>query len=311
MASFPTNLFSPVAYRGALLSVPVALESTRQHQSLVVSVFLDWQNVYTKQAVYFNFHQQAYASSVLDRLLMAYVDNSNNLNNVYIYFPDTQQALTVLAGVVGYFPLITGRPECFVYNGTQGSNIALQGNTNIQFCNFLTSGFAVNDVTLPLVRIASTSGGTSQAYVPQSLGNLASNFNITWNGDTWGGVTHEQFSFLTGITTNDIIITYLEINVAGLYSNSAVGGGTLNISFIQGGVIGSPLSVWSLGYTNSYSSAFPWVQGGDLYVGATYFYYPAAGGTPGVYLTKSDPLEAMTGEVNFNFQYLLVPVGAG
>jgi hypothetical protein len=75
---------------------------------------------------------------LLDKLLMLWINNANNISDVTVYFPDSGQFITCPAGATGYFPCLTQVMNCYVYNGYSGApgltNPALQ--TQIIFCNF-------------------------------------------------------------------------------------------------------------------------------------------------------------------------------
>jgi hypothetical protein len=157
--SFPVQNFVPVPYADTLTAVNVMLGTTagvRQpaanggvqilsqgHQSQVINTVFDWVHTYTGNAVSFNFQSSntAQAGSLLDKILMVYVNNAENDIDVTVYFPDSGQFITCPAREAGYFPVMTNMTVCYVYNGTSGTLQSVTGSTQILFCNFAIPGF--------------------------------------------------------------------------------------------------------------------------------------------------------------------------
>jgi hypothetical protein len=151
---FPIQNFVVTPYVGSLTGINVSLltrsgaqNNTGQtisagHQSKAITTTMDWINTYPGQGVSINLQSQNNASQILDVLLMVYVDNELNSQDVTIYFPDTQQFVGVPAFTTGYYPVITGGQICNVYNGTTGKvPITAQSITSVIFCNFAVPGF--------------------------------------------------------------------------------------------------------------------------------------------------------------------------
>jgi hypothetical protein len=151
---FPLQNFAAVPYKGALTAINVALltaggimtndgqQVQPGRQSKVVNATMDWLVTYRTQAVAINLQSSNVAGGVLNKLLMVYVDNELNSQNVTIYFPDTQQFIGVPAFTTGYYPVLTGNQYCNVYNGTTGAvPVTSSSVTSILFCNFAIPGF--------------------------------------------------------------------------------------------------------------------------------------------------------------------------
>jgi hypothetical protein len=230
----------------------------------------------------------------LQPLLMAYVDNSQNVSNVYIYFDDTQYVITVLAGEVGYFPLITNRLYCVVYNGSVFGT-AYSGFTNIVFCNFATPGFANSNITIPFNRI---SGAGATKYGPNSVGTVKSSAMAFLNGVSPPQTT----TILTTVANNDQIITSFDLP---LFFN----GSTLYNYSLQAYQANTPGNILF---------NYPFVpNNGNYFVGtlvtvpSCYIYLANGNGNLILKWTSSGSPSGVVIQFGMNFQYLLVPLGAG
>ena len=111
-------------------------------QSKVVNCIIDFLSPMNKgQAISINLQSVANVSP-LDKILMVYVDNELNSQNVTILFPDTQQYVGVPAYTTGYYPVLTGGQLAVVYNGTTGQvPVTANSQVSVIFCNFAVPGF--------------------------------------------------------------------------------------------------------------------------------------------------------------------------
>lgn len=144
--SFPSYLYNPVPYNGSLYSIPVGLATTKAqtnnqgtitiqgHQSKCVTTQFDWIATYPGNAVTVNLQSQG-ATMPLEKILMVYVDNTNNGFALAILFPDTQQLIGVPANSSGWYPVLTGAFFCTVYRLATAATDVLSQSTII-FCNF-------------------------------------------------------------------------------------------------------------------------------------------------------------------------------
>jgi hypothetical protein len=161
LPAFPIQNFIPAFYAGSLTAVNVWLLSTNAvtqatangglniiqpgKQSLVVNTFFDWSKISGQaSSLIFQANNQG-AAGLLDKILMVYVNNVNNIRDCTVYFSDTGMFITVPAGQSGYYPVLTNNYNPVVFNGYDGlpapSNNALNQQTNIIFCNFAVPGF--------------------------------------------------------------------------------------------------------------------------------------------------------------------------
>jgi hypothetical protein len=150
---FPVQNVVATPYAGSLQGINVSMLTQsgavtndgqtiqRNRQSKVVNATMDWRNTYPGQAVTINLQSQNTASP-LDKILMVYVDNELNSQDVTIGFPDTQQYIGVPAFTTGYYPVLTGMLICNIYNGTTGKlPVTAISQTSVLFCNFAMTGF--------------------------------------------------------------------------------------------------------------------------------------------------------------------------
>ena len=96
--------FISVPYRGGYVaqSIPFGrvIGEHRRQQSKVITVTLDWYNIYTNNAVNLNF-QASSAQTTLEEICMVYVDNTQNYQSVCVFFGDTQYCINVPANTSG------------------------------------------------------------------------------------------------------------------------------------------------------------------------------------------------------------------
>jgi hypothetical protein len=171
---FPVQNFVAKPFSGSLQGINVSLLSragvmtndgqtlTPSTQSRVVNAQIDFlSSVYKGQAVTINLQSQN-NTNPLNKILMIYVDNELNSQNVTIAFPDTQQYIGVPAFTTGYYPVLTGQLLCVVYNGTTGAvPVTAASQVSVIFCNFAIPGFlsqetldiTVNSSTGPVVPV--------------------------------------------------------------------------------------------------------------------------------------------------------------
>jgi hypothetical protein len=182
---FPVQNFVAQAYAGNLQGIAVSMLTrggittndgqTVQpgRQSKIVNTVIDFlSSTYTGQAVIINLQSVA-NSQPLDKILMIYVDNELNSQNVTVAFPDTQQYIGVPAFTTGYYPVLTGGQLCTVYNGTSGKvPVTAQSQCSIIFCNFAVPGF-LSQETLNI-----TLNSSSGPVVP-SIGDQVSTNNLS------------------------------------------------------------------------------------------------------------------------------------
>lgn len=151
---FPVQNFVAVPYAGGVQGVNVSLLSragvttndgqtvTPQSQSRIVNCQIDFlSTTYKGQAAVINLQSQNNVNP-LNRILMIYVDNELNSQNVTVAFPDTQQYIGVPAFTTGYYPVLTGQLNAVIYNGSTGK-VPVTGNSQVSviFCNFAIPGF--------------------------------------------------------------------------------------------------------------------------------------------------------------------------
>lgn len=189
---FPVQNFVAKPYSGALQGINVALLSrggvlTNDGQTIspaktskIVNATIDFLSTpYLGQAVSINLQSSA-NTTPLQKILMIYVDNELNSQNVTVAFPDTQQYIGIPAFTTGYYPVLTGQFNCVVYNGTTGKvPVTANSKVSVIFCDFAIPGFlsqetlniTVNSSTGPVVPVI----GDQTAVAVMYGGNLQVN----------------------------------------------------------------------------------------------------------------------------------------
>jgi hypothetical protein len=224
---FPIQNFTLVQYQGTLTQQNVSLLTTASklvgtttagivsqsgHQSAVVNTTMDWLNTYPGQAVTINL-QSAGTTTPLDKILMLYIDNSRNPNNVTVGFADSQQFLEAPAFTTGYYPVFTQNLFFNVYNGTTGkAPVTAESMTAIIACNFAVPGF-LSQNTLNV-----TFNSSSGPRVP-TIGDtpIAGQYAIA-------GSTVQQI--LNPLTLPlQYVITDITLTGAGLYVDNSIANG--------------------------------------------------------------------------------------
>lgn len=165
---FPIQNFVAKPYAGTLRGVPVSLltkggvntndgQTIQQgHQSKCATAIIDFlSTVYKGQAVSINLQSGANAQPIA-QILMIYVDNELNSQDVTVGFPDTLQYIGVPAFTTGYYPVLTGGMLCTVYNGTSGKiPVTSASQVSVIFCDFAIPGF-LSQETLDITVNSST-----------------------------------------------------------------------------------------------------------------------------------------------------------
>lgn len=218
---FPIQNFVAKPYKGSLQGVNVSLLSRGgvttndgqqiqpRVQSRCVSATIDFLSTpYTGQAVSINL-QSSGNTPQIGTILMVYVDNELNSQNVTIGFPDTQQFLGIPAFTTGYYPVLTGQLQCTVYNGTTGKvPVTAASQVEVIFCNFAIPGFlsqetldiTVNSSNGPVVPVIG-----DQTIVAQLYG---------------GGISANPETILPTLTApQQYVITGIEINAQNLWTD--------------------------------------------------------------------------------------------
>jgi hypothetical protein len=151
---FPIQNFVAVPYADFIQGLVVSILSksgittndgqtiTAGRVSKVVNITLDFLSTqYEGQAVSINLQSSANVAP-LDQLIMIYVDNELNSQDVTVYFPATQQYIGVPAFTTGYYPVLTGQQQAIIYNGASGKvPVTAQSQASVIFCNFFVPGF--------------------------------------------------------------------------------------------------------------------------------------------------------------------------
>jgi hypothetical protein len=151
---FPIQNFVAAPYAGSTQAVNVNILSrggvrtndgqTIQPgiQSRVVNTQFDFLSAaYRGQAATINLQSQNNVNP-LNQIVMIYVDNELNSQDVTVAFPDTQQYIGVPAFTTGYYPVLTGQLIATIYNGTSGQvPVTAQSQVSVIFCNFAMPGF--------------------------------------------------------------------------------------------------------------------------------------------------------------------------
>lgn len=182
---FPVQNFVAKPYSGALPGINVALLSrggmvtndgqtvTPGKTSKIVNAVIDFLSTpYRGQAVLINLQSNANTTPI-SKILMIYVDNELNSQNVTVAFPDTQQYIGIPAFTTGYYPVMTGQLNCVVYNGTTGAvPITANSKVSVIFCDFAIPGFlsqetlniTVNSSTGPVVPVVGDQTAVAVMY---------------------------------------------------------------------------------------------------------------------------------------------------
>lgn len=173
--SFNIGSYVIQQYIGVLAGMPVKLCTTggpNGHQSKAMFAKFDWLNVYKTGGVNINLQSPGQAVNQLDKILMVYVDNTNNSLPVYVYFQDTQFNIACPAGYAGFFPTLTNGFNCQIYNGQAGVG---GGSTTIQFCNFLVDNLqtAILNQAVALELTQSQPGDTFPNFSTPVLGTFS------------------------------------------------------------------------------------------------------------------------------------------
>jgi hypothetical protein len=214
---FPVQNFVAQSYAGNLQGIAVSMLTrggittndgqTVQpgRQSKIVNTVIDFlSSAYTGQAVTINLQSVA-NSQPLDKILMIYVDNELNSQNVTVAFPDTQQYIGVPAFTTGYYPVLTGGQLCTVYNGTSGKvPVTAQSQCSIIFCNFAVPGF-LSQETLNITLNSST------GPVVPSIGDqvITADLSLTAPNNAFtllSAVTPPQQYVITGILLSLVLV---------------------------------------------------------------------------------------------------------
>jgi hypothetical protein len=246
---FPIQNFVAKPYAGSLQGVNVSLLTrggittndgqTVQpgQQSRTVNATIDFLSTnYTGQAVTISLQSVA-NTPALNKILMVYVDNELNSQDVTILFPDSQQYVGVPAFTTGYYPVLTGQLQCTVYNGTTGKvPITAASQVSIIFCNFAIPGF-LSQETLNI-----TVNSSSGPVVP-TIGDTVQTTPLVQSDAN-------PFTMLTTLTAPEqYVITAIEVNATNLFvdgSNPASIGPFILTLKLFDPAIGTPIRAFNI-----------------------------------------------------------------
>jgi hypothetical protein len=138
---FNPTLYQLSAYTAPLIVKPVHICTTKTHQSQVMPVILDWVTVAPTFALQINPNQGANGLLLVGGAQGVYVDNSNNLSDLILVFPDTGYTVLCPAETSQFFPIFSNTSICNIYNGALQNTLGLGQSVVLLFTNFLTNPF--------------------------------------------------------------------------------------------------------------------------------------------------------------------------
>lgn len=211
--------------------------------SRTVNVQIDFLSTqYKGQAVTINLQSGA-NSPPISKILMIFVDNELNSQNVTVAFLDTFQFIGVPAFTTGYYPVLTGQLQAVVYNGTTGKvPVTAQSQVSVMFCDFAIPGFLSQET------LSVTFNGSFGPVVPV-IGDLVQS-NTFLQGEA------NPLPILAAVTAPvQYVLTAIEINAVNLFADPT---GTINpwlvIELYDPTVSGgSPIRVFVLQLTPDYT----------------------------------------------------------
>jgi hypothetical protein len=257
---FPIQNFVAVQYKGPLnqqnvnlLTTPTQLVSgtntagflTKQgHQSVVINTVMDWLNTYPGQAVSINVQSQGTIAPI-DQIVMLYIDNSRNPNNVTVGFTDSQQFLEAPAFTTGYYPVFTQNLFFNVYNGTTGKPpVTAQSMTAIIICNFAVPGFLSQDT------LSITFNSSNGPLVPTIGDRVTTNF--------LGSSTANPVTLLPSIALPmQYVITGISVTAENLFVDPSIpstNAGLLLTTDAEGPVTNN-IRQWNIGFKSEFENS--------------------------------------------------------
>lgn len=214
---FPIQNFVAKPYSGVIRGINVSLLSrggvtTNDGQTIqqgsaskIVNIQVDFLTAtYKGQAVSVNLQSSANAAP-LSKILMMYVDNELNSQNVTIAFPDTQQYIGVPAFTTGYYPVLTGQLQAVIYNGSTGKvPVTAQSQVSVIFCDFAIPGFLSQET------LSVTFNSSSGPVVPVIGDTVQTNTLST-------STTNPDILLPTVVQPIQYVVTGIEVNANNLF----------------------------------------------------------------------------------------------
>lgn len=220
---FPIQNFVAKPYAGSLQGINVSLLSrggvtTNDGQTVqssktskTVNVQIDFLSTqYKGQAVTVNLQSGA-NTPPLQKILMIYVDNELNSQNVTVAFLDTFQFIGVPAFTTGYYPVLTGQLQAVVYNGTTGKvPVTAQSQVSVMFCDFAIPGFLSQET------LSVTFNGSNGPVVPVIGDTVQTNTFLQGEAN--------PLPILAVVTAPiQYVLTGIEINAVNLFADPSFG----------------------------------------------------------------------------------------
>jgi hypothetical protein len=215
---FNPTLYQLSAYTAPLIVKPVHVCTTKNHQSQVMPVILDWVTVAPTFALSVNANQGANGLVLVGGIQGVYVDNSNNLSDLILVFPDTGYTILTPAETSQFFPVFSNTGICNVYNGALSNTMQAAGQSIILlFTNFLMHPFettGLQNVAALLLGSSLTNGNASYIANVKGDQHLDNVYNISVAGV---GLLIP----LPPIVEGKYIITNLQVGLLNCYSTTS------------------------------------------------------------------------------------------
>jgi len=208
--------FAP--YNGASSARAIAAETGRSKRGSLGNFFsIAWSDYFALLGSLANYGVQINAlsgSAPLDVIKSAYIDNSNNILPVILYFNDTQYSITVAGGAQAWLPVFTLAQQGIVFIRGMTAQFNSVGNfaTTILFMNIDAVAF-INNPGGPVI---GTQTFVSASWEPASPGPVT---QLLLTNPGPGFMTVNSFRIIQGpTTTNENTVSLYIAALGGLYS---------------------------------------------------------------------------------------------
>lgn len=212
------SAFVLAAYKGVFVGQNVSICSTPRHQSKTLLTTLDWA-IYTSLAVTIDLNSVG-TTNQLDKIVGAWIDNSNSASPCLLYVPDSGQTIVCPPETTLFSPIFSLANIVNVYN-IEGEST--DGAVSIIFMNFLIDNFQSQPTNQTAVLALATDTPQGQPNFKNIVvGDQVSQafINLAIVGST---------PFLSVQSKGDFYITNMQVAIQGAYNTGGTQSGALAI----------------------------------------------------------------------------------
>lgn len=250
--SYDLSGFILATYNGALVGQNVSICTTPQHQSKTLTANFDW-SLYPTFAVTVNLNSVGTVRP-LDKLVGAWIDNSNNEEPLIVQIPDTGEIILVSPFTTQFSPIFSTSNIINVYNLAKFNS----GVSYIIFCNFLITNFLTSNFNFVELTALSSDVNGIPNFPSIVIGDTGLQASIDIR-------TVNDVALLSAKPKGTFYITSIQVTIQNAYNTAGYVSGNVAINDATAGgtVIFFP---YSIGSNLDYNASKTIYSHDDLYI---------------------------------------------